>query len=134
MKGRGSRHGKYIRFIEKYVSPPKGEGHGRPMRLGLFQKEGPEEALDTGIDAAVRPTPRGNGKSTGGGAIAIAATFLDVETGAPQVPIVATTVTQAIRSVLRGRRSGRRRLASQDGFGGASDLLGGRADIHSEPA
>jgi phage terminase large subunit-like protein len=48
------------------------------------------------------PTPRGNGKSTLGGGVAAWATFDENEadsTGAPQVPIIATTVGQAIRSV-----------------------------------
>ena len=51
------------------------------------------------IDASVESFPRGNGKSTLEAAVAVAATYLDVETGAPQVPIIATTVGQAIRSV-----------------------------------
>jgi hypothetical protein len=45
------------------------------------------------------PTPRGNGKSTFGGAVACWALFDEDETGAPQVPINATTLGQAIRSV-----------------------------------
>ena len=43
-------------------------------------------------------TPRGNGKSTFGGALSVWATFDDDYTGAPQVPIIATTIGQAVRS------------------------------------
>ena len=93
-----SRWGRAIRFIETYCRPPKGRGHGTPLRLGAFQKEWLEEALADGVDAALKSTPRGNGKSTEGGALAVWATFDDDETGAPQVPVVATTVGQAIRS------------------------------------
>jgi len=94
-----SRVGRCIKFIESYCRSPKGVGHGQLMKLGKFQKSWLEEALADGVDEAIMPTPRGNGKSTFGGAVAVWATFDDDETGAPQVPIVATTVGQAIRSV-----------------------------------
>ena len=93
-----SRHGRAIRFIETYCSAPKGKGFGHPLKLAMFQKEFLEQALADGIDAAVLQTPRGNGKSSLGGALATWAVFDDDETGAPQVPIIATTVGQAIRS------------------------------------
>lgn len=93
-----SRHGRAIRFIQTYCRSPKGRGHGKPMKLGRFQKEFLEEALADGIEAAIQTTGRGNGKSTGGGALSVWATFDDDETGSPQVPIVATTVGQAIKS------------------------------------
>lgn len=64
----------------------------------MEQKEFLEESLADGVDLAVKSTPRGNGKSTEGGAVATWAAFDDDETGAPQVPIIATTVGQAIRS------------------------------------
>jgi phage terminase large subunit-like protein len=69
------------------------------MRLADYQKEWLEQALASGISSAVFPTPRGNGKSTFGGAVAVWATFDEDETGAPQVPIIATTIGQAIKSV-----------------------------------
>lgn len=93
-----SRWGRAIRFIETYCRAPKGKGHGEPMRLADFQKEFLEEALADGIDLAVLSTPRGNGKSTFGGALSVWAAFDDDETGSPQVPIIATTIGQAIRS------------------------------------
>src|SRR4029077_1702465 len=93
-----SRWGRAIRFIETYCRAPKGAGHGQPIRLGLFQKEFLEEALADGVDVAAFEMPRGNGKSTFGGGLGAWATFDDDETGAPQVPIVATTIGQAIRS------------------------------------
>jgi len=85
--------------METYCRLPKGKGHGRPIKLGTFQKEFLEESLADGISAAILATGRGNGKSSGGGALATWATFDDEETGAPQVPIFATTITQAIRSI-----------------------------------
>lgn len=93
-----SRAARAIRFIETYCRAPKGAGHGAPMRLAPFQKDFLEEALADGIDLAVLSTPRGNGKSTFGGALAVWAVYDDDETGSPQVPIVATTIGQAIRS------------------------------------
>lgn len=93
-----TRHGRAIRFIETYCRPPKGTGHGQPLKLAPFQKEFLEASLADGVDSAILATPRGNGKSSGGGAIAVWALYDDDETGAPQVPIVATTIGQAIRS------------------------------------
>lgn len=94
-----SRHGRAIRFIETFLRAPKGEGHGQPIRLHPFQKRFLEEAFAKGVEASVMPTPRGNGKSTFAAAIAAWAVFDPDETGSPVVPIVATTVGQATRSV-----------------------------------
>jgi phage terminase large subunit-like protein len=94
-----SRHARAIRFIETYCRAPKGKGHGSPLRLARFQKEWLEASLATGIDASVLATPRGNGKSTFGAGLALWATFDDDDTGSPQVPVVATTIGQAVRSV-----------------------------------
>lgn len=94
-----ARHARAIRFIESYCPAPKGKGHGRPLRLAPFQKEWLEDALADGVDVAVQSIPRGNGKSTFRAAVALWAVFDDVETGAPQVPIVATTVTQAMKTI-----------------------------------
>jgi phage terminase large subunit-like protein len=96
---KGSYHGKVIRFIETYCRSPKGEGHGKPIRLAPFQREDIEAMFAPGIDVAVESFPRGNGKSTAGAGLCVASTFLPHESGAPQVPIIATTVGQAIRSV-----------------------------------
>lgn len=93
-----TRHGRAIRFIETYCRAPKGVGYGKPMKLARFQKEWLEEALADGVDIAIMQTPRGNGKSSLGGALATWALYDDDATGAPQVPIIATTVGQAIRS------------------------------------
>jgi phage terminase large subunit-like protein len=95
---RGTRHGKYIRFIETYCRSPKGEGHGKPLKLATWQKEGLEEMFADGIDAAVQSFPRGNGKSTLEAALGVAGVYMDTETGAPQVPIIATRIHQAIRA------------------------------------
>lgn len=93
-----SRHGRAIKFIETYCRAPKGQGHGSPLRLAKFQKEWLEESLADGVDVSVLQTPRGNGKSSLGGALGTWAVFDDDATGSPQVPIIATTIGQAIRS------------------------------------
>jgi phage terminase large subunit-like protein len=93
-----SRYQRAVRFIETYCRSPKGQGHGVPLKLAPFQKRFLKRALSDGIDIAILATPRGNGKSSLGGALAVWALFDDDETGSPQVPIVATTIGQAIRS------------------------------------
>jgi phage terminase large subunit-like protein len=93
-----ARHLRAIRFIETYCQTPKGEGHGAPLKLAPFQKEFLRRALAPGMDIGILATPRGNGKSSLGGALAVWALFDDDRTGAPQVPIVATTIGQGIRS------------------------------------
>lgn len=93
-----SRHGRAIRFIETYCRTPKGVGFGKPLKLARFQKEFLEEALADSVDIAILATPRGNGKSSFGGAIATWAAFDFDDFGQPQVPIIATTIGQAIRS------------------------------------
>jgi phage terminase large subunit-like protein len=96
---RGSYHGRTIRFLETFCPVPKGHGHGKPLKLARWQKEQIEAIYAAGIDAAVLSFPRGNGKSTLEAGLAVAAGFMGNGTGAPQVPIIATTVGQAIRSV-----------------------------------
>lgn len=97
---RMSRHGRAIAFVQKYCRPPKGKGHGKPIRLATFQKEFWEEGLADNVDVAILSSGRGNGKSSGGGALAAWAVFDDEDAaGAPQVPVLATTIGQAIRSV-----------------------------------
>lgn len=93
------RHARAIRFVESFCVPPKGFGAGRPMRLAKFQKEWLEEVFADGVSSAAMSVPRGNGKSTFLAAVALWALFDEDESGAPQVPIVATTLNQAIRSV-----------------------------------
>jgi phage terminase large subunit-like protein len=92
------RAARAIRFMETYCRPAKGSGHGQPLKLAPFQKAFLRRALANGVDIAILATPRGNGKSSLGGALAVWALFDDDETGAPQVPIVAMTLAQAIRS------------------------------------
>lgn len=96
---RGSYHSRVIRFMETYCPLPKGKGHGKPIKLAPWQKTEIEAMFASDVDAAMRSTPRGNGKSTEGAALCVAGLFLPHESGAPQVPIIATTVGQAIRSV-----------------------------------
>jgi phage terminase large subunit-like protein len=92
-------HARAIRFIETYCRAPKGYGYGKPLKLRMDQKEWIEEILAPGVSSAAKSLPRGQGKSTEKAALAAWATFDVSDTGAPQVPIVATTVGQAIRSV-----------------------------------
>lgn len=94
-----ARHLRAIKFIETYCAPPKGAGHGSPLKLAPFQKAFLKAVLADGVDSCVLTTPRGNGKSSFSAALAVWALFDDDETGAPQIPIVATTVGQAIKSV-----------------------------------
>lgn len=94
-----SLHARAIRFMETYCRPPKGYGYGQPMVLAPFQKEWLEEILADGVSSAVMSCPRGQGKSTLLAGLAVWATFDESESGAPQVPIVATRTQQAVRSV-----------------------------------
>lgn len=88
-----------IRFIETYCRSPKGHGFGKPLKLAPFQKYWVTEILSPGTRQAVLQCPRGQGKSTLLAALAVWATFDRYEDGAPQVPVMATTVMQAKRSV-----------------------------------
>lgn len=93
-----SRADRAIRFISEYCIPASGYGAGEPLQLAPFQVEWLEEVIGTGIRAAVLSLPRGNGKSTLLGGLATWATFDPDESGAPQVPVIAATVGQAIRT------------------------------------
>ena len=88
-----------IRWIETFCKPPKGHGAGEELRLAEFQKAWLREVLAPGVTSACMSLGRGNGKSTLLAAVALWALFDPDEGGAPQVPIVATTVQQAVRSV-----------------------------------
>ena len=87
-----------IRFIETYCRTAKGYGHDEPIKLAPFQKTFIRAVLSPGNDIGILATPRGNGKSSLGGALAVWALFDDDATGSPQVPIVATTISQGIKS------------------------------------
>lgn len=93
------RAARAIRFIETYCRAPKGYRAGQPIRLADFQKAWLRRVLRPGISSAVLALPRGNGKSSFLAAVALWAVFdPDPDGGAPQVPIVATAVHQAIRT------------------------------------
>ena len=94
-----SRHARAIRFIETYCASPKGYGAGKPLKLASYQKEWLEEVLADGVTAAVMSVGRGNGKSTFLAALGLWGLFDPDESGAPQIPVVATTVQQAVTSV-----------------------------------
>lgn len=88
-----------IRFMESYCRLPKGYGYGELIKLNDEQKQWFRDILADGVTLAIKSCPRGEGKSTEFAALAIWATFDKSSTGEPQVPIVATTVGQAVRSV-----------------------------------
>lgn len=93
-------HTRCIRFIETYCRAPKGYGAGKPLRLGRFQKRWLRKVLgDPDIIAAIASMPRGQGKSTLLAGVAVWATFDKCSSGIPDVPIVATTVGQAMKSI-----------------------------------
>jgi phage terminase large subunit-like protein len=79
--------------------PPKGYGAGEPIRLAGFQREWLAEVLADGVTSAALELPRGNGKSSLLACVALWALFDGNGTGAPQVPVVATTLRQAVLSV-----------------------------------
>lgn len=88
-----------IRWIETYCVLPKGHGSGELVRLAPFQKCWLREVHEPGVSSAAMEVPRGNGKSTFLACVALWALFDPDEGGDPQIPIVATTVNQAVRSV-----------------------------------
>lgn len=93
------RHARAIRWIETYCIPPKGYGAGKPLRLAAYQKAWLEEVLAAGVTSAAMEVPRGNGKSTFLAALALWSLYDDDASGQPQIPIVATTMGQAVKSV-----------------------------------
>lgn len=93
-----SRAARAIRWIETFCVVPKGHGAGQPMRLAPFQRGLLEEVLADGVRSAVVSVPRGNGKSSLVAALALWALY-DAD-HSPQVPVVATTLNQAIRTVF----------------------------------
>jgi phage terminase large subunit-like protein len=98
-----SRSARAIRFIESYCVTPKGHGAGEPVKLARFQRELLEAVLDdTTVRSAVCSIARGNGKSTLTAAVALWALHDDEHS--PEVPVVATTLAQAIRTVWNSCR------------------------------
>ncbi|MFR9804607.1 terminase TerL endonuclease subunit [Pseudonocardia sp. RS010] len=87
------------KFISTYCRSPKGYGYGKPLRLAPFQREWLRQILAPGVTAAVDQMPRGQGKSTFHAALAVWALFDRSDSGEPQIPIIATRVQQAARSV-----------------------------------
>lgn len=94
-----SRATRAVTFIERFCRPPKGYGAREPMRLAPFQRDWLEEVLADGVNSAAMAIARGNGKSTFLAGLGTWALFDEDEGGAPQIPIVATKVMQAYRSV-----------------------------------
>lgn len=84
-----------VEFAKKYLSPPKGQGAGRPLVLRPWQRN-----LLNGLYVDPRPRsglwalPRGNGKTTLASVLAIYSLFADDEPS-PEVLLVATSEDQA---------------------------------------
>jgi phage terminase large subunit-like protein len=93
------RAARCIKFIETYCKSPKGYGAGEPLRLARFQKEWIEASYANGLSVSVMSVGRGNGKSTLLAAMGLHALFDPDDSGAPQIPVVATTIQQAVTSV-----------------------------------
>lgn len=68
------------------------------MKLAPFQKEWLEEALAPGVSAAIMALPAGNGKSSFLGAVGVWALFDEGDDGAPEVPIAAIKIQQALKT------------------------------------
>jgi phage terminase large subunit-like protein len=90
---KGSKVGRYIRFVESYLMAPVVR---RPMVLHTYQREMYEAWLDPSVRSAMEKIARGNAKTTTAGAFATAHLFLEQDA---DVPIVATTVKQAEKTV-----------------------------------
>jgi phage terminase large subunit-like protein len=89
-----------IRFIETYCRWPKGYFAGQTVKLAPFQKAWLRAVLAPGVSSAAMQIARGNGKSSLLACVALWALFdPDPAGGSPQVPIVATRIHQAVRSV-----------------------------------
>ena len=100
-----------IRWIETFVVLVKGHGAGKPIALADHQKEWLRRVLDSedldgnplasDVSIAVLSVARGNGKSTFMAAVSLWALFDPPSEAVPQIPIVATTVKQAMRSIWK---------------------------------
>lgn len=93
------RYERAIRFIETQCRAPKGYNTGELIKLADFQKEWLRATLVDGISASVESIPRGNGKSTFKSALGLWNVFDYDDTGDPQVPVIATTVKQAMKTI-----------------------------------
>lgn len=95
---RGSRHARLIHFIEtqcRAAATP-----GRPLLiLADFQKEWIEETFADGVTTSIESIPKGNGKSTLKAAIGLWGVFDGDDLGDPQVPVIATKVSQAMKTI-----------------------------------
>jgi phage terminase large subunit-like protein len=92
---RGSRVGRYVKFVETQLVVPKGHSARKPMKLHPFQRQMFEAWLDPGLRAAMEKVGRGNAKTTTLGAFLVAHLFLEEDA---DVPVVASTITQAMKT------------------------------------
>jgi phage terminase large subunit-like protein len=92
---RGTRAGRYIKFVETQLVVPKGNGAKKAMKLHPYQREMFELWLDPSTRAGMVKIGRGNAKTTTLGAFITAHLFLEEDA---DVPVVATKVMQALKT------------------------------------
>ena len=92
-----SRASRAISFIQRYLVIPSGHNAGDPFKLATFQKNLIEELLADDVSMGAVSIPAGNGKSTLAAALALWS--LCDHSDAPQVPLLASTATQAVRTL-----------------------------------
>jgi len=98
-KWKGSRVGRYVRFAETYLRPPRGSRYGKPIKLLPWQKDYAEAYFAEELTAAGLVMARGGGKSTFIATLAAFAGFENHPMGSPVVPIVAASLAQAKAAV-----------------------------------
>lgn len=86
---KGSRVGRYIRFIETYLTAPVVR---TKFKVHQYQRDLYESWLDPTNRAEMDILARGNAKSTSAAGFIIAHSFMEDDA---QVPVIATTLTQA---------------------------------------
>lgn len=82
-----------IRFVENFVTVPKGKGSGRRLKLRPWQREIVVGAFSPGVRTALVSLPRANGKSALAAALAVAELF--VGPASAEVLVVASDQRQA---------------------------------------
>lgn len=98
-KRRGSRAGRAIGWVERWVRIPSGVNAGQRMRLHKFQRELVEVLLSGDTRTAGLQICRGNAKSTLVAALGLWALCDDPDS--PQVPLVAHDARHALRTLFR---------------------------------
>lgn len=88
------RAARYVRFIEDYLTVPKGYGAGKPVRLRPFQKQIIRGAFAKRVRTGLVSMPRGNAKSALAAMLSLAELFAGPESA--EVIVVASDQRQAM--------------------------------------